>query len=32
MKQPSFADVACDQQKKKTRRERFLGEMDAALP
>ena len=31
MKQSSFSDMAYDQ-KKKTRKERFLGEMDAVLP
>ena len=31
MKQSSFADMAYDQKKKKTRKERFLGEMDAVL-
>ena len=30
MKQRSFSDMAYDQ--KKTRKERFLGEMDAVLP
>ncbi len=32
MKQRSFSDMAYDQKKKKTRKERFLGEMDAVLP
>ena len=32
MKQSSFSDMAYDQKKKKTRKERFLGEMDAVLP
>ena len=32
MKQPSFADLAYENKKKVTRKERFLGEMDAALP
>ncbi len=32
MKQPSFSDLAYEQKKKKTRKERFLGEMDAILP
>ena len=32
MKQNSFADLAYDHKKKKTRKERFLGEMDAILP
>ena len=31
MKQSSFSDMAYDR-KKKTRKERFLGEMDAVLP
>ena len=32
MKQRSFSDMAYDQKKKKTRKERFLGEMDSVLP
>jgi len=32
MKQPSFADLAYDNKKKITRKERFLGEMDSVLP
>ena len=32
MKQSNFSDMAYDQKKKKTRKERFLGEMDAVLP
>jgi len=32
MKQPSFADLAYENKKKVTRKERFLGEMDSALP
>ena len=32
MKQSSFADMAYDQKKKQTRKERFLGEMDSVLP
>ena len=32
MKQSSFSDMAYDQKKKKTRKERFLGEMDQVLP
>ena len=32
MKQSSFSDMAYDQKKKKTPKERFLGEMDAVLP
>jgi len=32
MKQPSFADLAYDNKKKVTRKERFLGEMDSVLP
>ena len=30
--QPSFSDMAYDQKKKKTRKERFLGEMNEVLP
>ena len=32
MKQPSFADLAYENKKKVTRKERFLGEMDSVLP
>ena len=32
MKQPSFADLAYENKKKITRKERFLGEMDSVLP
>jgi IS5 family transposase len=32
MKQPSFAGLAYENKKKKTRRERFLDEMDAVIP
>jgi transposase, IS5 family len=32
MKQSSFSDLSYDNKKKKTRKERFLGEMDAILP
>ncbi len=32
MKQPTFADLAYENKKKVTRKERFLGEMDSVLP
>lgn len=32
MKQTSFSDLAYENKKKTTRKERFLGEMDAILP
>ena len=32
MKQSSFSDLAYEQKKKTTRKERFLAEMDAILP
>ena len=32
MKQSSFSDLAYEHKKKTTRKERFLGEMDAILP
>ena len=32
MKQPSFSDLAYENKKRTTRKERFLGEMDAILP
>ena len=32
MKQTSFSDLAYEHKKKTTRKERFLGEMEAILP